>query len=95
MNRWRSVSSSASKKASESRHDSSQTSQMLLPPTVTARISGFRRAPWHVVQGTSRMYFSRCVLMVSDVVSWYFSKRILRTPANCVYQLVSRPSRVW
>ena len=41
------------------------------------------------------MYFSKWVRMVSDVVSWYLSKRILRTPENVVSQLVSRPSRVW
>ena len=32
--------------------------------------------------------------MVSDVVSWYFSKRIVLTPENFVSQLVSRPSSV-
>ena len=64
-------------------------------PTVTARISGLRRAPLHVVQGTSRMYFSRWVRMVSLVVSWYLSKSTLRTPGKGVNQLVSRPSRVW
>ena len=67
---------------------------MFFSPTVTARISGLRRAPWHVEHGTSRMYFSRCVRMVSDVVSWYLSKRILRTPAKVVNQWVLRPSRV-
>ena len=80
MKRWRSVSSRASKKARHSRQESSQTCQMFFSPTVTARISGLRRAPLQVVQGTSRMYFSRWVRMVSDVVSWYLSKRIERTP---------------
>ena len=51
-------------------------------------------APWQVEQGTSRMYFSRCVFMVSDVVSWYLSKRIFRTPEYVVNQCVLRPSRV-
>ena len=74
--------------------ESSQTSQMFFSPTVTARISGLRRAPLQVEHGTSRMYFSRCVLMVSEVVSWYFSKRILRTPEKVVNQCVLRPSRV-
>ncbi len=32
--------------------------------------------------------------MVSEVVSWYFSKRILRTPEKVVNQCVLRPSRV-
>ena len=95
MTSWRSSRSSRSKNSRLSLQESSQTSQMLLSPTVTARISGFRRAPWHVVQGTSRMYFSKWVRMVSNVVSWYLSKRILRTPENVVSQLVSRPSRVW
>ena len=73
----------------------SQTSLMDFPPTVTARYSGLSLAPWQVGHGTSRMYFSRWVRMVSEVVSWYFSKRIERTPENLVNQWVSRPSRVW
>ena len=67
---------------------------MFLSPTVTARNSGLSLAPWQVEQGTSRMYFSRCVFMVSDVVSWYLSKRIFRTPEYVVNQCVLRPSRV-
>ena len=68
---------------------------MFFSPTVTARYSGLSLAPWHVGHGTSRMYLSRWLRVVSDVVSWYFSNRIDRTPENFVNQKVSRPSRVW
>ena len=62
---------------------------------MTERYSRFRRAPWHVGHGTSRMNLSSLAFTFSDVVSWYFSKMIERMPENLVNQYVSRPSRVW
>ena len=42
---------------------------MLIPPTVTARNSGLRRAPPHAGQATSRMYSSICSRDESDSAS--------------------------
>ena len=69
MRCWRSVSCNPSKNARHSRQDMSQTCWMFLSPTVTARYSGLSLAPWHVGHGTSRMYLSRWLRVVSDVVS--------------------------
>ena len=52
------VSSSDSRKARASSMESSVSAWMLLPPTVTARISGRRRAPWHDPQALGDMYCS-------------------------------------
>ena len=43
---------------SASRTLNSVNSWMLLPPTVTARLVGFSRAPWHSGHGRSAMYSS-------------------------------------
>ena len=49
----RSLSSRASTNSNASVTDLSQKALMLMPPTVTARLSGERRWPWHSSQGTA------------------------------------------
>ena len=44
-------------------------SWMLLPPTVTARLSIFSRRPWHAGQGRSLMHSSSSRRAASDWVS--------------------------
>ena len=53
MNCSRSDSSSSSKNARAFVTDSSVSSMMFFPPTVTARTSGFRRFPWQTGHATS------------------------------------------
>ena len=49
--------------------DMIETSQIVAPSIVTARISGFSRLPPHVGHGRVTMYFSSSVLMYSESVS--------------------------
>ncbi len=58
MNAWRSSSCRLLKNSSASAADISHTSWIFLPPTVTARISGFRRFPPHDAHGMVAKYFS-------------------------------------
>ncbi len=51
----RSVSFRCSRKSSAPEMDLPQKSAMLMPPTVTARLVGDRRFPWHASHGMARM----------------------------------------
>ena len=73
---------SAATHASASVIDITETSQMFLPSTVTARISGFSRRPWQTGHGRVTMYFSSSVLMYSESVSRYRRSRFVTTPSN-------------
>jgi hypothetical protein len=53
--RSRTEKSTSARNSAASLMASAQISEMFLPPMRTARISGFRRAPLHWGQGTSRM----------------------------------------
>ncbi len=66
-------------------------SQMLLPPMVTASVSGFSRAPLHERQATSRMYCSNRSRAVSDSASSWRRSMLVMTPSNTVVYERCRP----
>ena len=60
------------------------TSGRLFPPTVTARLSGFRRCPPHSGQTSSTMYSSYICFIASDEVSRYRRSSVGMIPSNPV-----------
>jgi len=65
----RSVNCSASTQVRAARTDMAVKAGRFRPATVTARASGFRRAPWHCAQARAVMYFSISSRAQSDSVS--------------------------
>ena len=82
ISRSRSDSSTCSTNARVPRMDWRVSSQMFSPPTVTARVSGRRRAPLQARQGTSRMYCSSRSRWVSEPASRWRRSTFGTMPSN-------------
>ncbi len=77
-----SLSESSPRNPSASRTLSSVKSWMLRSPTVTARLVGLSRAPWHSGHATLAMYSSILSRTCSDSVSVYLRCRCLTMPGK-------------